>query len=433
MKKSTCIFLVLTLVILSACSQSVQNYQDTQVNNNSANVILPQVNVQNRNAKLVLKQTINKSSSGLTVIDKIGENYYGVLSEYNEKYGGIVNTDVIYNSTKDEITPISYPNNLSNWQVSSGSYVVLEERYLYEWKCYSTQSSKTTVYDMKLTCIDTKDGKVSIVYETELTTPLVYLYKIDDKKFLSYYLVQTESENTEYATLTVAEVISADGTSKEIIREVYENNVNWENSTGTLLERLVVFDGNIYGFGRKRIDNKYRFFFYRYTLNGEFIDEEYLSGFDEIIKSEQPLDFFLTDDYIIIRTYESLSTFICQMTDDGVDLIAKGENGNISYGFNANIQSLKYVFFIEKNVDDNDKIKNKDCPLYVINTQSKKISTIKISVPLENPYFVSFQMVSDGDLLVTYCENGSYDPLNKKIFNISNKELTVLLNNPNLS
>ena len=79
---------------------------------------------------------------------------------------------------------------------------------------------------MKLTRIDCNTGKVEIVDEFKLNSPLIYLCKIDEEHFLSYYVVKAPSKKIEYATLTVATIYSLDGTKKEIIREIYENDVD---------------------------------------------------------------------------------------------------------------------------------------------------------------------------------------------------------------
>lgn len=113
---------------------------------------------------------------------------------------------------------------------------------------------------MKLTRIDCNTGKVEIVDEFKLNSPLIYLCKIDEEHFLSYYVVKAPSKKIEYATLTVATIYSLDGTKKEIIREIYENDVDWTDSEGTLIERFAVKDGEIYGFGRRRISGAYKFF-----------------------------------------------------------------------------------------------------------------------------------------------------------------------------
>lgn len=113
---------------------------------------------------------------------------------------------------------------------------------------------------MKLTRIDCSTGKVEVVDEFQLNSPLIYLCKMDEERFLSYYVVKAPSEKNEYATLTVATIYNLDGTKKEIIREKYENDVDWTDSEGTLIERFAVKDGEIYGFGRRRISGAYKFF-----------------------------------------------------------------------------------------------------------------------------------------------------------------------------
>ena len=55
---------------------------------------------------------------------------------------------------------------------------------------------------MKLTRIDCSTGKVEVVDEFQLNPPLIYLCKMDEERFLSYYVVKAPSEKNEYATLT---------------------------------------------------------------------------------------------------------------------------------------------------------------------------------------------------------------------------------------
>lgn len=305
-----------------------------------------------------------------------------------------------------------YPKNFPYWQVGSGSYVILKDRYLYEWRSYTSQFEEEDGHDMKLTRIDGITGKVEVIDEFKLNSPLIYLCKIDEEHFLSYYVVKAPSEKIEYATLTVATIYNLDGTKKEIVREKYENDVDWD-SEGTLIERFAVKDGEIYGFGRRRISGAYKFFFYHYDQNGKLLETEAVPGFENIIGEEQPLEFLLVGDYIIFRTYESLTGYICKRTEDGMDLIMKGADGNVSYAIstaNSESQNNTYIFFIESNVNDDDTLKEKECPLYAIEVDSGKIKAANFPIPLENPYFVGLQALSNGDLLATYCES-KYDPL----------------------
>lgn len=153
-----------------------------------------------------------------------------------------------------------YLDGFPSWQVGSGSYITLKNRYLYEWRSYTSQFEEEYGHDMKLTRSECSTGKVEVVDEFQLNPPLIYLCKMDEERFLSYYVVKAPSEKNEYATLTVATIYNLDGTKKEIIREKYENDVDWTDSESTLIERFAVKDGEIYGFGRRRISGAYKFF-----------------------------------------------------------------------------------------------------------------------------------------------------------------------------
>lgn len=153
-----------------------------------------------------------------------------------------------------------YLDGFPSWQVGSGSYITLKNRYLYEWRSYTSQFEEDNGHDMKLTRSECSTGKVEVVDEFQLNSPLIYLCKMDEERFLSYYVVKAPSEKNEYATLTVATIYNLDGTKKEIIREKYENDVDWTDSESTLIERFAVKDGEIYGFGRRRISGAYKFF-----------------------------------------------------------------------------------------------------------------------------------------------------------------------------
>ena len=69
---------------------------------------------------------------------------------------------MLSNPHSGEDVELNYLNDLDNWEVGSGSTVVLNDRYLYEWKGYTTVSSEDG-YDVKLTRIDAESGNVEIV------------------------------------------------------------------------------------------------------------------------------------------------------------------------------------------------------------------------------------------------------------------------------
>jgi len=373
------------------------------------NVVLPKITASSKNIAGIFQRV---KVSNITIIDAIGDKYYGYRSTYSES--GVDDTFVLSNPHTGKLVELNYPDKLDNWEVGSGSTVVLNDRYLYEWKGYTTVSSEEG-YDVKLTRIDAESGNVEIVDEIKHSTPLIYLFKINEREFLSYSITQSPSDKTEYAVISSAWIYDAAGEKREIIREKYENDVSWSDSTGILIERFAVKDGNLYGVGRRLISGKYQFFLYHYDKDGTLLGEEVLTGFENIIGSEQILELRIMGDYFVFRTYETLTTYICKNTENGVKLVMKGADGQVRYSMTKN-----YVFFIESNVNVySGEIEQKDCPLYVIDVKNDKISAYEFVLPIQTPYFVNIQPLSNGTILITYCDDGAYDPIKMKQFTLN--------------
>lgn len=436
MKRLVCCVLLVFVLILSACSgnemgcNSNQTTDDSSTSGtesnttglqipqqeeyNSHNVVLPKIAVSSKNIAEIFQSV---KMSNITIIDAIGDKYYGYKSTYSEN--GVNDTFVLSDPHSGEDVELNYSDHLDNWEVGSGSTIVLNDRYLYEWKGYTTVSSEDG-YDVKLTRIDAENGNVEIVDEIKYSTPLIYLCKINESEFLSYSITQAPSDKTEYAVISTAWIYDDAGGKREIIREKYENDASWSDSTGILIERFTVKDGNLYGVGRRLISGKYQFFLYHYDKNGALLGEEALTGFENIIGSEQMLDLRIMGDYFVFRTYESLTTYICKNTEDGVNLVMKGADGQVKYSMTND-----YIFFIEGNVNVySGEIEQKDCPLYVIDVQNDKIFAYKFILPLQSPHFVNLQSLSNGAILITYCDDGVYDPIKIKQFTL-NEEMYV--------
>lgn len=418
-------------LILSGCSKDnvgselMQNTDDSSLSSTESNSTglqtLPQEECYNQNVVLPKITASSKNIAGIfqrvkvsniTIIDAIGDKYYGYRSTYSES--GVDDTFVLSNPHTGKLVELNYPDKLDNWEVGSGSTVVLNDRYLYEWKGYTTVSSEEG-YDVKLTRIDAESGNVEIVDEIKHSTPLIYLCKINEREFLSYSITQAPSDKTEYAVISSAWIYDDAGEKREIIREKYENDVSWSDSTGILIERFAVKDGNLYGVGRRLISGKYQFFLYHYDKDGTLLGEEVLTGFENIIGSEQILELRIMGDYFVFRTYETLTTYICKNTENGVKLVMKGADGQVRYSMTKN-----YVFFIESNVNVySGEIEQKDCPLYVIDVKNDKISAYEFVLPIQTPYFVNIQPLSNGTILITYCDDGAYDPIKMKQFTLN--------------
>ncbi len=406
MKKSVCFLVAFLLLAGSGCNNHpaepigvpIEVFQEQAI-------VVPAIEAQK---EPLVPEKLSAEWDCHWIFDKVDSRYWVVKSEMDGSRG-IISTEQLCERSPYRESAVQFPDSLPRWRVGSGKYVILQNRYVYQWKSYNADFTSDQLHDMKLTCLDARTGKVTIAAEMRLNTPLVYLCPLDDTHFLSYYVTKTDSDRLEYATLAVADIYGMDGTKTEIIREVYENDVDWSSSIGTLLEILTVKDGEIYGFGRRRISNAYRFFLYHYSRTGELLDTEEVPEIEKVFGDEQPLEFFLIGDYIVTRTYESLTTYICKRTENGLEYIAKGRQGSLGYGF-SEVDGTPYLFFIESTVNPDATVKEKACPLYALNTATGEVTSFLLQLPLESPYFYDLQVLSDGDIVLSYCE-GVYNPL----------------------
>jgi hypothetical protein len=360
------------------------------------------------------------SIDSFRIEEVLGDHYFGVKSEFISEQG-LISEEVLICSISRQEKPLTYPDDLPQAGIGAASSVALQNQYYFRWSSYGFDVNRE--YDMKLTRVNGKTGEVTIMDEIKLNTPFIYLCKIDDETFLSYYITRILTEKTENATLSVATIYSVDGTKREIIREIYENDVNGIDSEGIAIERFAMKDCEIYGIGRRLISGEFIFFLYNYCIDGNLIDSTELMEFQNIIGNSGIVEFFLVGDYIIFRDYDYLNYYICLIAEDGVKLLTNGFKDRI---FCAVLNN--YIFFIETNLDESTAlVKENEVPLYIIEVESGNVTAINFPIPLENPYFVDFHSLSSSNILVTYCEGDLYDPQNLVHFILSRENLMTLL------
>ncbi len=215
------------------------------------------------------------------ILEKTDAVFYG--SKGFEVEDGLDYVETVVTLEPYKEIPVKYPEGLAKWSVGSGSRVVMDNRYYYQWNSHNDAFGLGAAHAMKLTRIDLVTGEMTVFDEMELITALIYLYKLDDTHFLSCYSLPVESDKgAQYASVNVATVYGTDGSKKEIIREVYEDDPEWTDSVGRLIECFAVKDGEIYGFGRRRIDSQNVFNLYHYNREGELLDTEAGPGIGDV-------------------------------------------------------------------------------------------------------------------------------------------------------
>ncbi len=425
MKKISCFLMAMSLIFLCSCNDiiseketqpasSTQNQQSSSFPSDeilNSDIVLPQIENETVNSKFPLKNAFSSEHKDFSVLEKIGNQYWGVITDFTAATA----PEALINEHTDEVRRLDFPD----WNVASGSVCVMNNRYCFEWRNYISGNSEST-HSIRLSRLDMQTGELEFVDEKNLTTPFIYLCQIDENRFLSFWNEKAESDyNNEYATLTVAEIYDINGNKKEIIREKFENNSEWLNSKGMLIEKFYVVGNEIVGIGRKNVSGEMKYFLYYYDTNGTFLRAEELKGLSKILAEETPLELIVAGDYIAVRTLESLSYYILKKTDENIELIAKGAYGGLPFDISSD---KRYLYFIEKNINDDDTLKNKECPLYILDTASGKLNAVYLSIPLEKPYFVNLDVLSTDEILLVYCEE-KHNPMGLNSFIINTSEL----------
>jgi hypothetical protein len=420
MKNIVCVFLTIICLLFCSCQNTIIKSENNEKSTNqnidnfhskTQDIIVPKIEPMSQNSNEFLKKAFNGNHDNFMIFDKLGNQYYGVENNVNTYSNEELLIDVNANSTRS----LNFPD----WQAGSGVLCILSNRYWYEWRSYGFDE-QTAKYITRLTCIDSETGTISIVDEVMLETPLIYLCKIDDTHFLSFYNHKVKSGyNNEYATLSVAEMYDINGNKKTLINEVFENDSSWLNSKGILIEKFCVNANEIIGIGKSKEKNEINHFLMYYDFDGNLIQKKVLNNLSNVIGEEQVLKFVYLNDYFSIQTYESLTTYICKENNGTIELIAKGANGSLCFDVSGNNE---YLYFIESNVNYDATLKQKECPLFVLNTLTGEIKALIINVSIDSPYFVSFDRLSSGELLFVYCEK-IYDPMKMKHFISSEEEL----------
>ena len=143
MKKITCFFIVFLIVFNCGCSnnnpktseneQSIVESQTTDTIQNQS-IIMPNINVMSANWNDLSQKSTPVNVNGYEIMDGIGDNYWGVKSKYDSDKCEISGIELLMEPNSNKEIPFIYPANFPGWKIGSGSYVVLNNQYLFEWK-----------------------------------------------------------------------------------------------------------------------------------------------------------------------------------------------------------------------------------------------------------------------------------------------------------
>ena len=340
----------------------------------------------------------------------VHDEYYGLRNLGTEKDSEYI----IYNSFNGDVKVVDFPE----FFYGSSSTMVLGDAF-YQWIVGSDA--------MKLISIDLNSGEVQTLEEKDYKTPFSYFFLLNDTQFLSYYNVKDNSEyENEYATLSIVELYNKNGESKEIIREKFENNDNWDSSKGVLIEGVFAVDEQLCGIGRKKNNGICEYYKYEFDLNGNITDEIKINAMDDIIEEEGILDVLVSGKVMAIKTVECLATYICKYDNNTVTQLEKGTICYDLISIDKDGEPKEYFVYSKSNVTANDTLDSTKLQIVLVDPQNCEETAVDLDIPIEKPYFVDAKVLANGDILVKCCEE-KYTPGKIRHFLVSNKEIATVV------
>ena len=369
---------------------------------------------------------------GYNIVDEIGDCYVGYTSKCiveGELYEQI--PKLINSKTKKEV-PIKYPQGYPTDSKSNGSYVVMNDRYIYQW-VYSPIKPVTqlTSYKLLLTCLDVSTGTMTIKNTVTTYISDVKLCKYNDSSFLSYYSMPTSVDDSNPSYLSVLEVYDTKGGHKEILRE----SVSWDkrkpDDNSKLHTEFCVNEGLIYAYGQTYFRPTMERYIDQYDINGNLIgsidNTDNLFNID-FLKGTMPNRMNVNGNYLTFTGEDAnyRRQFIYEIKNGKLNTIAESTDSYqlfYSVANNNNKQLTPYILLTKKSIanasfDDNYIV-------YCFDTISGKNKSFDFTTFSEFPYF-EFKFLSNGDVLFSYCEQ-SYNPPEVKQILLSADKLAELM------
>lgn len=240
---------------------------------------------------------------------------------------------------------------------------------------------------------DLENCVVEIVDTLLQDTPFAYLLKLDEEHFLSY----STSAQEDSSVASNVYLYNIDGSKSLLISENYVAYPEADDE-GILIEQLLLSGDRLCGIGRRNVNGETKYYAYYYTLEGEYIVMSELSGLDKILGTTSMYDVELNGRYLVFRSYDSMTSYVCEITDRGIRVIAKGTYLSLCYGVTD-----EYIFFTKSHT----QLDPPEVVLYILKTETGEIVKVNFPLPFEKAYISSLMSTSEGGIRLYLCDEES--------------------------
>ena len=312
---------------------------------------------------------------------------------------------------------------LMDTTASTGSSVIMEERYYYTWWGRSKVDEKgNEVWRNDLLRIDAQEGNMNIVE----TRDDVHFLSTELKKLNEHTFVGISARwdgerlaSGETKTTFLEKYDGKTGKREVIATEVFTCGKTDRNSSGINIEQICTMDGVIYAFGRRRENGVDKCYIYTYDENGNRLTEteypELYAGFQENTRK-----FYVVGDYLIIESLEGLTDSLFKMENGELKLLfdyTSGHSFSISNNF-WNSNGIKYIYYLEEKFNGNNM-------LHALNVTTGKTVKLKIEIDPEYTGISFFSVDENGNMVITLHKGEDF--LDNKAYYLTAETLDQLI------
>ncbi|MCD7785347.1 MAG: hypothetical protein LUH18_07220 [Oscillospiraceae bacterium] len=154
-----------------------------------------------------------------------------------------------------------------------------------------------------------------------------------------------------------------------------------------------------------------------YPPEEDDVDVSDIVGLDNIVSPDTMYDVERTGNYIAFRAGDDMTSYVCEIRDDSVKVIAKGTNISVTYGVTDD-----FIFFTESYT----KLSLPEMRVYVLEVATGDIIAVDFTLPFEEPYITTLASTSERGIRVRLNEEESSYSLEEYVYYMTPEDIEIM-------
>ncbi len=154
-----------------------------------------------------------------------------------------------------------------------------------------------------------------------------------------------------------------------------------------------------------------------YPLEEDDVDVSDIIGLDNIVNPDTMYDIERNSNYIAFRANNDMTSYICEVRDDSVKVIAKGSNISVTYGVTDD-----FVFFTESYT----KLSSSEMRVYVLKITTGEIIAVDFTLPFDEMYITTLASTFEGGIKIRLNEGESSYSLEEYVYYMTSEDIAKI-------